>query len=158
MCKLYRKNVGVVVCKEKKVLLCARSDHEDLHWQFPQGGVEEGEDIIEAARRELWEETGIKNVKFVSKIPFLLRYDFPMGDKKHCYYPYVGQEQSWLLFEFFGSDRDINFEVDPKCVEFKKFEWVDISEAPKRIVAFKKDVYTQVANYFAPIIRSLKNE
>ena len=66
--KLYRKNVGVVVCKNKKVLMCARADFDDLHWQFPQGGIEEGEDIVKAAKRELWEETGIKNVKFVLKM------------------------------------------------------------------------------------------
>ena len=49
MTKLYRKNVGIIVCRKGKVLLCARADQKDLQWQFPQGGIEKNEDIIEAA-------------------------------------------------------------------------------------------------------------
>ena len=69
MTKRYRKNVGVIVCKKGKVLLCARADKKDFRWQFPQGGIEAGEDIVEAGKRELYEETGIKNLRFVHKMP-----------------------------------------------------------------------------------------
>ena len=158
MTKLYRKNVGIIVCRKGKVLLCARADQKDLQWQFPQGGIEKNEDIIEAAKRELFEETGISSVEFKAKMPTSLRYDFPKGDKRHYYAPYSGQEQTWIMFDFLGQDSEINFFINPDEIEFKAFEWVDISEAPKRIVAFKKDVYQKVADYFLPIIQENANE
>lgn len=158
MAGLYRKNVGIVVFKNKRVLLCARADHEDFQWQFPQGGIEENEDVVAAAKRELFEETGIKNVLFVSKLPRALRYDFPKNNKNHFYEGFVGQEQSWVLFQFCGNDDEINLKIFPECVEFKDFEWVDINEAPKRIVSFKKNVYSKVAEYFAPIINEVSND
>ena len=74
----YRKNVGIVVFnKELKVLMCARADSKDFNWQFPQGGINQNEDIIDAAKRELQEETGITSVELVARIPKALRYDFP---------------------------------------------------------------------------------
>ena len=158
MTKLYRRNVGVIVCRDNKVLLCARADRSDMQWQFPQGGIEKDEDIVEAAKRELFEETGISSVTFRTKMPISLKYDFPKGDKRHCFAPYSGQEQSWVLFDFVGDDSEINFFTNPEEIEFKAFEWVDISEAPKRIVAFKKDVYQKVAEYFSPIIKENNNE
>ena len=79
----YRKNVGIIVAdKDGKVLMCARADQEDLQWQFPQGGIENGEDITAAAKRELYEETGISSVRLVKVMPTTLRYDFPKSAKK----------------------------------------------------------------------------
>ena len=73
----YRKNVGIVVFNQnKKVLMCARADSDDFNWQFPQGGIDEKEDIVTAAKRELFEETGIKSVSLIAKYPEPLRYDF----------------------------------------------------------------------------------
>ena len=154
MTKRYRKNVGVIVCKKGKVLLCARADKKDFRWQFPQGGIEAGEDIVEAGKRELYEETGIKNLRFVHKMPFSLKYDFPKNF--NSIYPFDGQEQFWVLFEFLGSDDDIKFDVDQNCIEFKAFKWDNIEVAPQEIVLFKKDVYEKVAEYFKPFIENLK--
>lgn len=156
MSALYRKNVGIVVFNDKhKVLMCARADKPDLQWQFPQGGIEDGEDIVEAAKRELREETGITSVILVAKLPHTIRYDFPEEiQKKHrelgCYF--VGQEQSWVLFYFTGNDKEIDFYAHPEEIEFKAYEWVDIYEAPQRIVEFKKEVYKEVAKYFSSYI------
>lgn len=158
MVDLYRKNVGIVVAKNGKVLMCARADQKDYQWQFPQGGIEAEEDIVNAARRELSEETGITSIKFRQQMPETLRYDFPKGDKVHCFGSYIGQEQTWVLFEFGGDDSEINFQTNPDEIEFKAFEWVDISEAPKRIVAFKKQVYQKVADYFGPFLEGKKDE
>ena len=137
----YRKNVGIVVFNDMgNVLMCARADKPDMQWQFPQGGIETNEDIIDAAKRELWEETGIKSITFVSKIPYSLKYKFPTKifnffKKKGC--DFIGQEQYWILFHFDGKDDEINFFVNPEEIEFKDFEWVSPLEAPKRIVYFK---------------------
>lgn len=149
---LYRKNVGIVVFRhDLKVLVCARADKKDFKWQFPQGGIEEDEDIVEAAKRELFEETGITSVELIAKLPHSLKYDFPKAlfykDKR-----FRGQEQQWVLFYFFGNDSEIDFFKNPKEIEFKAFEWVEPDEAPKRIVKFKKDVYLQVIDNFKPLI------
>ena len=155
----YRKNVGIVVAdKEGKVLMCARADQEDLQWQFPQGGIENGEDITAAAKRELYEETGISSVRLVKVMPTTLRYDFPKNAQKRYGGLYKGQEQTWVLFYFYGQDDEINFLTNPEEIEFKSFEWVDISEAPQRIVAFKKQVYQKAAEYFAPYLKEVPHE
>lgn len=155
----YRKNVGIVVAdKEGKVLMCARADQEDLQWQFPQGGIENGEDIIAAAKRELYEETGISSVRLVKVMPTTLRYDFPKSAKKRYGVLYKGQEQTWVLFYFYGQDDEINFLTNPEEIEFKSFEWVDIREAPQRIVVFKKQVYQKVAEYFAKYLKEDNDE
>ena len=151
---LYRKNVGIVVFrKDLKVLVCARADKKDFRWQFPQGGIEEQENVVEAAKRELFEETGITSVELVAQLPKPIKYDFP----KALFYKnkkFRGQEQRWVLFYFFGDDKEIDFLKNPEEVEFKAFEWIDPDEAPKRIVDFKKNVYLQVIEGFKPIINN----
>ena len=158
MRELYRKNVGVVVCKKGKVLLCARADSSAYNWQFPQGGIEKDENIVEAAKRELFEETGIKSIKLIKQMPCSIKYDFPINNKCHRIPGYKGQDQHWVCFEFLGDDDEINFETNPEEIEFKAFEWADISEAPKRIIEFKKDVYLRVAEFFKDYVKETVNE
>ncbi len=145
----YRKNVGIVLFNQAgRVLLCARNDQVEDNWQFPQGGVESGEEIESAAVRELYEETGVKSVKLVAEIPECLRYDFPENFKL----PFKGQEQHWFLFYFTGSDDEIRLDVNSQEIEFRSYRWGDINEAPKLIIDFKKEVYYKVVNFFNPII------
>ncbi len=153
----YRKNVGIVVFNQAGlVLMCARADKEDMQWQFPQGGIEQDEDIVAAGRRELQEETGITSVELVAELPRPLRYDFPpaiAAAQSRRGYDYKGQEQSWVLFYFSGDDSEIDFCTNPQEIEFKAYEWVNIKEAPRRVVDFKKDVYNKVVKAFVPYIR-----
>ena len=149
MQKKYRKNVGIVVCKKGKVLLCARAKEKDFQWQFPQGGIEDGEDFIEAAKRELFEETGVKNVRLVATISDPIRYDFP---DNLDFFHFRGQDQYWVLFEFLGDDNEIRFDVDPNCIEFKAFRWDSIDVAPEEIIYFKKNVYKKVVEQFKPFV------
>lgn len=153
----YRKNAGIVVFnRDSKVLLCARADKPGYQWQFPQGGIDSGEDALSAARRELREETGITSVELVTALSEPLRYDFPpqIAEKfRKNGSVYAGQDQYWVLFFFTGSDEEIDFCTNPQEIEFKAYEWADIQEAPKRIVKFKKKVYHKVVQAFEPYIR-----
>lgn len=154
----YRKNVGVVVFnQDKKVLLCKRADSKFAHWQFPQGGIEPQEDVLSAAKRELCEETGLCSVEFVAQTEAPFRYDFPpeiLENHKRKGIFHAGQDQWWVLFYFAGDEAEIDFCTNPQEIEFDAFEWVDMTEAVRRIVEFKKEVYRQVEQAFAAVIHN----
>ena len=158
MKKIYRSNVGIVVCKNGKVLMCARADREEFSWQFPQGGVDDNEDFLKAAKRELFEETGIKSIEVIGRYPKPLRYEFRNGKKKIGNVEYDGQEQTWFLFKFVGDDEEINLNINPNEIEFKDYEWTDIETAPEKIVNFKKNVYKKIVSFFACAVKDCKDE
>ena len=146
---LYRRCVGTVVFYKGKVLLCERLDTPGA-WQFPQGGAEPGEDTETTARRELREETSIISVKTEAVIDTPLRYDFPPEVKKKSKWQYTGQEMRWVLFRFCGDEKEINLATENP--EFSRYAWEDIDEAVKRIVDFKKNVYTEAVRIFKPLV------
>ena len=150
--KVYRPNAAIVLFrKDGKVLLCERIENYPKRWQFPQGGIDEGETSLEAAVRELREETSIVSAKLISAFPEPLRYDFPPEVMKR--YPERhndGQEQHWYLFLFTGDDSEINLKTEEP--EFRSYQWVDIEEAPKHVVEFKKEIYEKVTAVFKQII------
>jgi len=150
---MYRLNVGIVVCKCGKVLMCARADTQKTSWQFPQGGINEGEAIVDAAKRELFEETGIKSVRLITQIEEPFCYDFPDNIRKKFDNKYEGQKQYWVLFKFEGNDDEINLKINPDEIEFVDFEWTDIETAPQKIVDFKRRVYEKVVMHFACFVK-----
>ena len=156
MGKLYRPNAGIVIFnREGKVLVLARADKEDMQWQFPQGGIDDGELPIKAAIRELQEETGIENAKVIYAAKEPIKYDFPphvLEKFKALGRSNIGQIQFWFLFFFEGDDAEINLCAFPEEIEFKAYEWIEIDEAVVRIVDFKKQAYTRVAAEFKPVI------
>lgn len=151
----YRKCAGVIVFnREKKVLVCARSDKRQLQWQFPQGGIMKKESAAVAARRELEEETSIRSVELVATAENSFCYDFPASvrrafQKRGIYTQ--GQEMFWSLFYFNGEDSEINLQT--KQPEFKAYEWVDFEQAVSCIVYFKKSVYEEAYRLFSDLIK-----
>ena len=147
----YRKGVGMMVFNDdKKIFVGKRIDNQKA-WQMPQGGVDENEDCFSAARRELYEETGIQSIRVIEKSKEKYTYDLPeylLG--KIWKGKYKGQKQRWFLIKFLGPDSEIN--LNQKCPEFNEWKWVGIDELSKLIVPFKKKLYLSVIKEFQSFI------
>ncbi|MFZ5747770.1 MAG: RNA pyrophosphohydrolase [Pseudomonadota bacterium] len=147
----YRPCAGVMLRNfHGKVFVGQRLDSSVEAWQMPQGGIDPGEDPVEAAVRELWEETGVvrDKVALVAQAPHELQYDLPddlIG--KVWNGKWRGQRQRWFLFDFLGEDRDIDIATAEP--EFRAWRWVEPRELPDLIVGFKVELYRQVLAAFA---------
>ena len=151
----HRPNVGVVLFHpDGRVWLGRRYNQAPPHnWQFPQGGVDEGEDLLSAARRELAEETGVTSVDYLGRTENWLIYDFPAdfaASKKAR--GFKGQKQVWFAFRFLGEESEIDLEADAH-VEFDAWKWGALDETPELIVPFKRAVYEQVVAAFGGFAR-----
>ena len=144
----YRKGVGMMVFNDqKKIFVGKRIDNQEA-WQMPQGGVDENEDYETAAKRELFEETGIQSIRIIKKSSNEYIYDLPehlIG--KIWKGKYKGQKQEWFLIKFLGPDSEIN--INQKHPEFNEWKWVNINDLPNLIVSFKKNLYLSVIKEFS---------
>jgi putative (di)nucleoside polyphosphate hydrolase len=139
-----RSGVGIVVLnKANKVFVAKRIDNPKNFWQMPQGGVDEGEDYLTAAYRELEEETSIKNVELISELDGLITYNLPEHLLGIIWKgKYKGQSQKWFLMRYLGEDNQIN--IKTKKPEFLEWKWVDLKEITNLVVDFKLHVYQEV--------------
>ena len=152
----YRPCVGVMlVNSEGKAFVGKRIDNKEGDWwQMPQGGVDPGEDLADAALRELAEETGIagEQVSLIGRLEEPMRYDLPeelIGTLWNG--RYRGQEQVWFLARFAGRDDDLDLQAH-ETPEFCEYRWVDPEELPELIVPFKKRVYRAVVEGFRELV------
>lgn len=155
----YRQNVGIVLLKNNLIFAGFRIDVPESSktgWQMPQGGIDDGEDVLTAGYRELYEETGIKKekVKLIKILPDTIKYDFTpeviaLMQKRNKRIGYIGkmykgQEQYWIVFEFIGNDGDINLKSTDEPQEFSKFDWKSADFLVNNVFEMKQEVYKKV--------------
>ncbi len=139
-----RNGVGIVVLnKDNKIFVAKRIDNPKNYWQMPQGGVDDGEDFLAAAYRELEEETSIRNVKLIKEIDGTMTYELP-GHLLGIIWKgkYKGQRQKWFLMRYLGSDDEINIKTNKP--EFLDWKWIDLNMLTEVVVDFKLHVYKEL--------------
>ena len=136
-----RTGVGIILLNnENKIFVGKRKDNPVNKWQMPQGGIDNGEDFLTAMRRELYEETSIKNIKIIKEINQLYEYELPKNLIGIIWKgKFRGQKQKWFIAKFLGNENEIN--LNTKQPEFIEWKWIDAEKLPEVIVNFKKNLY-----------------
>jgi putative (di)nucleoside polyphosphate hydrolase len=144
----YRPNVAMILVssdypQKKDIFIAQRNDLLSI-WQFPQGGIDNGEEVKEALFREMLEEIGTDKAEIIAEYPEWISYDFPekIADKMK---PYKGQTQRYFLLKF---NKDIKINLDTKHPEFISYKFVDVADVLDHTAHFKKTVYETVINHF----------
>jgi len=144
----YRPNVAMIIVSSdypttKEIFIAQRNDLVDI-WQFPQGGIDKGEEVKEALFREMEEEIGTADAEIIAEYPEWISYDFPskVAEKMK---PYKGQTQRYFLMKL-GKNANIN--LDTEHPEFCDYKYINVKEIFNHTAHFKKPVYETVINYF----------
>ncbi|WP_133407695.1 RNA pyrophosphohydrolase [Parashewanella tropica] len=153
----FRENVGIIICNKFGQVMWARRFGQHS-WQFPQGGVDDGETPEQAMYRELYEEVGLKpeHVTILSSSRSWLRYRLPkrlirQDSKPVC----IGQKQKWFLLQLKSHEKAINLNASGHP-EFDHWRWVSYWYPVRQVVSFKRDVYRKVMKEFAPIVLAMQ--
>ena len=149
---VFRANAAAVIINSRgQVLALERKDIPGA-WQFPQGGVDRGENPLTTIGREIYEEIGIdidKDLILLAEYPVWLAYEYPA----HIYQKYNkrGQAQKWFLFQVKDDQIQLDLSV-VKTVEFISWRWTDIDEVVKQMVDFKRPVYEIIARWVKQVL------
>lgn len=155
----FRPNVGILIANDHGRLLWARRVGGRDAWQFPQGGIHEGESPEEALYRELHEEVGLESdaVEVVASTRGWLRYRLPKrylrkGQQPLC----IGQKQKWYLLRMRAADDAVALDLNDKP-EFDHWRWVSYWYPLNQVIYFKRDVYRRALKELAPQVMELAN-
>ena len=137
----FRPNVGIIIANNRRQVLWAKRIRQDA-WQFPQGGIQQGESAEQALFRELNEEVGLSSgdVQILACTKGWLRYRLPRRLRRFGRSNFVGQKQKWFLLRMLAADDAVTFDTtdDP---EFDHWSWVSYWYPLGQVVAFKREVY-----------------
>ena len=147
-----RNGVGIILLNNKnKVFVAKRIDNPKNFWQMPQGGVDKGEDFLNAAYRELEEETSIKSVELINELEGTITYELPDRLLGIIWKgKYRGQRQKWFVMRFTGNDNEIN--INTENPEFLEWKWIELDLITEYVVDFKHHVYKNVKEKVKKII------
>ena len=138
-----RIGVGIILLNhENKVFVGKRIDNPKNFWQMPQGGVDQNENFLQAAKRELEEETGVKSTELIKELDGWLEYDLPKNLLGIWNGKYRGQKQKWFVMKFLGKNEEIN--IKTKKPEFLDWQWIEPSKLPEIAVNFKVNLYKKL--------------
>ena len=139
-----RSGVGIVLLNEEnKVFVGKRIDNPGNFWQMPQGGIDKNESYLEAAKRELEEETGVVTVKVIKELDEWLTYNLPKNLLGKIWRgKYRGQKQKWFIMKFLGKNNEIN--IKTKKPEFLEWKWIESFKLPGVAVNFKINIYKKM--------------
>ena len=145
---LYRPNVAMILVssnypEKKEIFIAQRNDLRDI-WQFPQGGIDEGEEVQVALFRELEEEIGTNKAEIIAEYPEWISYDFPEKISKKMK-PYKGQTQRYFLLKL---NKNATIDLATQHPEFDDYKFVNVDKVLGITAHFKKPVYETVINYF----------
>ena len=146
-----RLGVGIALLNhENKIFVGKRIDNPANSWQMPQGGVDKNEDFLQAAKRELEEETGIRTVEVIKELNEWMTYDLPKNLLGKLWEgKYRGQKQKWFIMKFLGKNDEIN--IKTRHAEFLDWKWIEPLELPKVAVHFKINVYKKLKEELASL-------
>ncbi|MCF6326045.1 MAG: RNA pyrophosphohydrolase [Devosiaceae bacterium] len=168
--KPYRPCAGIALFnREGKVFVGRRNDlpaselagqKQQFPWQMPQGGIDRNEDPLNAAIRELREETSVVSVQLITEAESWLTYDFPPQiAKKLMKGKFAGQRQMWFAMLFTGEDTEINIltpDGGAHKPEFYEWRWEELENLPGLVIPFKREIYVQLAEWFANIPQKIR--
>ncbi len=147
----YRLSVGIVIANSANQVFLGKRINQNA-WQFPQGGLDEEEDIEATVFRELWEEVGLERdmVEIVGHTRQWLKYKLPKKLIRTTEPRCIGQKQKWFLLRLHGTDDDIRLHIGNKP-EFDDWRWVNYWFALSKVIHFKRDVYRRALKELSPI-------
>lgn len=142
--------------KAGKVLVAERNDRRKAAWQLPQGGIDKGETVEQAALRELEEEIGTSDAEILAIADKTVCYDWPKDKPTGRRKKWRGQRISLVALQFSGNDQDID--LDTVHPEFRDWRWIALEAIPELIVPFKKPVYEYAVRAFLPVRDQIRQE
>ena len=147
----YSLGVGLVIINDQSKIFTGRRLDSTKAWQMPQGGIDEGEDYLSAAYRELEEETSITKVELIKELDGFITYLLPDHLLGIIWKgKYKGQKQKWFIMKFIGEDKEIN--IQTKKPEFLEWKWIELEALTEIVVDFKLHVYKELKEKIGKII------